>query len=433
MTSYGKRMNVVSQTTIPYGRVFGIGSIIIIIIALGFSVIVLDALSSPTPNLSSKKSHLLVLGLGRVGQEIAQLGLVELQLLDSVVGTVRPEKFVSLKQNNDYDDYHSFSKKGIQFIPLETNCIRKVLVNTGNDDDPLFTHVLITIPPPDDGRRDENLEDTFAELEKTLLPGTWVGLLSTTAVYGNHNGAIVTEESECNTVMGNTTAVVATAASRFLRHELEWHERARRAGLQLRIFRCAGIYGPGRSALHTVFRKGWTQNGPRNSRSTDDGGGDDSKQTTVFGPNVTNRIHSKDLARAVLGSMQMHQASSSTQDYPTCRVYNLADSLPEARHVVIQFAVQLLEQAGIRSNDEHPQQHQQSTLLSSEQRPGASRARRRDTDQKRVCNRRMLNELLSEKGLLFPTYKEGLEAILKCPTSPWWTKDSVRDTSYNAS
>eukprot|EP00536_Pseudo-nitzschia_multiseries_P001401 jgi/Psemu1/282993/fgenesh1_pg.18_\ len=45
------------------------------------------------------------------------------------------------------------------------------------------------------------------------------------------------------------------------------------------------------------------------------------------------------------------------------------------------------------------------------------RQRRRERESKIVCNQRMRDELLP--ALAFPTYKEGLEAILNEPETPW--------------
>ena len=47
------------------------------------------------------------------------------------------------------------------------------------------------------------------------------------------------------------------------------------------------------------------------------------------------------------------------------------------------------------------------------------RATRRNTELKRVSNKRLKEDLLPD-GLLFPTYKEGLKDILAQKTMPWW-------------
>ena len=63
----------------------------------------------------------------------------------------------------------------------------------------------------------------------------WVGYLSTTAVYGNHNGGWVTEDSPLTPATERGKSRVAA--------EAEW---AAIYGLPLHIFRLAGIYGPER-------------------------------------------------------------------------------------------------------------------------------------------------------------------------------------------
>ncbi len=68
----------------------------------------------------------------------------------------------------------------------------------------------------------------------------WVGYLSTTAVYGDHNGAWVDEDSTLN-------PATPRAAQRILA-ENQWLA----TGLPVHIFRLAGIYGPGRGPFEKV-------------------------------------------------------------------------------------------------------------------------------------------------------------------------------------
>ena len=335
---------------------------------------------SSTDKTTAECMNLMVLGLGRVGREIVQEAVAS-SFLESVTGTVRgsPELLTTptgldMRVISTYDIDH----------------ITRIL--------PTCSHLLTTIPPP--RKQDIQLEALYDTVEKNLPANCWVGVISTTGVYGNHDGAWVTEDSECKWDEDS-----GTAPHPFLAMESAWKERTHRAGHRLRVFRCAGIYGPGRSALHTVFRRGWTLSTDGGTQNTDA----EPKQS-----GVTNRIHSKDLARAVLSSMRANEDVGGSHQLDQYRVYNLADDMPEARHVVMKYAIQLLEESGIQPDVST------SSRIRRNVTP-ASRARRRGRAQKRVSNARMREELLGKDGLCFPTYKEGLHAVFRIEDSPWWS------------
>jgi len=69
----------------------------------------------------------------------------------------------------------------------------------------------------------------------------WVGYLSTTGVYGDHNGDWVDETADL-------TPATARGIAR-VKAEAAWREFQ---GLNLHIFRLAGIYGPGRGPFAKV-------------------------------------------------------------------------------------------------------------------------------------------------------------------------------------
>ena len=327
------------------------------------------------------KKKLLILGLGRVGYECGQLALQK--DFDSVVGTVRSSP----------SSAETTKKDGIKRIIFDINNIQEELKDS--------THVLWTIPLPRQAqatnipKRDDQsnakssppspmfqLQEAIQAVRTastTTEDGNnsnklWTGFVSTTGVYGNHDGASVTEESECLTT-GNAQSYL----------ELE-------SNFQY-VFRCAGIYDSSRSALHTLYKNG---------HST-------ISSTT---PNVTNRIHSLDIARAVLAAMalkqqqQPHPAESAS---PHTRTYNLADDLPATRNEVFDYASMLFTAAGVKIL--------QTIGDSGSQKRSSVRARRRQSERKLVSNQRMKDELIPT--LQYPTYKEGLGAILQDPETPW--------------
>ena len=102
------------------------------------------------------------------------------------------------------------------------------------------THLLISTPPAGNG------DPTFLMHEDDILSIPtleWVGYLSSTSVYGDRDGEWVDENSE---VRPSTKR-----GSRRARAEAQWLSLAGQ-GVPVHVFRLAGIYGPGRSALDSV-------------------------------------------------------------------------------------------------------------------------------------------------------------------------------------
>ncbi|WP_340109866.1 SDR family oxidoreductase [Pikeienuella sp. HZG-20] len=215
------------------------------------------------------------------------------------------------------------------------------------------THVLVSAPP------DERGDPTLRAIGPALAanPGLkWVGYLSTTGVYGDHGGGWVDEASPLNPAPGR--------AERRAAAEAEW----RAAGLPLHIFRIAGIYGPGRAPFERI-RAG-------------------AARRIVKEGQVFSRIHRDDIAAALLASIERPSPGA---------VYNLSDDLPAPPEDVIAYAAELLGVAAppaVRFED-------------AEMSP---MARSFYAESRRVSNRRMREEL--GVRLAYPTYREGLAAIL---------------------
>lgn len=168
------------------------------------------------------------------------------------------------------------------------------------------THVLATVPPHAGTGGDG--EPVLAAHGATLASCAslrWAGYLSTTGVYGDRRGGWVDEAS-----------VVAPGSQRSRRRvaaEQGWATLAGRAAVDL--FRVAGIYGPGRSALDQV-RAG--------------------QGRRIIRPgHAFSRIHRDDIAGAVLAAMLAPPASG-------VRVLHLADDLPAEQAEVVAEAAWLL-------------------------------------------------------------------------------------------
>lgn len=156
-----------------------------------------------------------------------------------------------------------------------------------------ITHILHSIPPEEAG--DPVL------LHYTIPPVQWAGYLSTTGVYGDHQGGWVDETTPVNPPN--------MRSKRRVDAENAWAA----TGLPVHIFRLSGIYGPGNSALESV------QEGT--AKRID-------KPGQYF-----SRIHVEDIVQVLRASIAKPNPGS---------IYNLADDLPCPQAEVISFACGLL-------------------------------------------------------------------------------------------
>jgi nucleoside-diphosphate-sugar epimerase len=215
------------------------------------------------------------------------------------------------------------------------------------------SHVLVSLPPDEEG-------DPFLRRWRGALgQPEWIGYLSTTGVYGDRQGGWVDETGELAPVNGRSRWRVAA--------EAEWLALVSE-GLPVQVFRLAGIYGPGRSALDRL-REG-------------------TAQRVVKPGQVFSRIHVDDIVQALRASMQRGQPGA---------VWNLADDEPAPPQDVIAFAAELL---GMEPPPE----------VAFEDAELSPMARSFYAESKRVDNRRLRDAL--GVRLAYPDYRAGLRAIL---------------------
>ena len=163
------------------------------------------------------------------------------------------------------------------------------------------THLLSTIPPGRD-QNDPVLRTLGAQL--CQLPLRWVGYLSTTGVYGDTDGAWVSES--------DTPKPGQDRSRRRLICEQEWLN----SGLPVQILRLPGIYGPGRSPLAAV-RAGTLK--------------------PIHKPGqVFCRVHVDDIAAGCLHLMHC----SAAGQHPA--IVNICDHEPAPSHVMQRHAADLL-------------------------------------------------------------------------------------------
>lgn len=221
------------------------------------------------------------------------------------------------------------------------------------------THILVSIPPDDDG--DPVFRMHGNDIIRLLPSLRWIGYLSSTNVYGDREGGWVDESSELRPT--------SKRGSRRARAEEQWLSLSRTHGLPVHIFRLAGIYGPGRSAIDSV-RAGL-------ARRIDKPG------------HAFSRVHVEDIALTLLASM--------TKPSPGA-VYNVCDDVPAPSHELINLACELL--------DVSP-----PPLIPFEQADLAPMTRSFYCDNKRIRNDRIKREL--GVVLRHPDYKSGLKACLE--------------------
>ncbi len=219
------------------------------------------------------------------------------------------------------------------------------------------THLLVSAPPDADGDPLLQLHRRDLAVAESLQ---WIGYLSTVGVYGDHGGGWVDEETPATPS--------APRSQRRLAAEESWRSFARAHNLALVIYRLAGIYGPVRNPLQRL-RQG-------------------TARSIIKPGQVFNRIHVEDIARLI---------AATTRHPPGTTILNVADDLPAPPQDVLAFAANLLAIAPPPDIAFHEAQLSEM-------------ARSFYAENKRVRNARMKAALGSE--LKFPTYREGLSALL---------------------
>jgi nucleoside-diphosphate-sugar epimerase len=223
------------------------------------------------------------------------------------------------------------------------------------------THVLSSIAP------DEQGDPVLGRHAHDLLRCAsivWAGYLGTTGVYGDRGGDWVSEADPVAPTMPRTLR----------RARAEGHWLA--SGLPVHLFRLAGIYGPGpgRNAL-SAARAG-------------------TARRIVKPGQIFCRIHVDDIVQVLRASMARPNPGA---------IYNVADDEPAPPQDVVTFACALL---GIQPPPETPFDQAELSPI----------ARSFYSDSRRIANARIKEELGVK--LRYPTYREGLRALLDDPGRP---------------
>ncbi|MBB4198654.1 NAD(P)-dependent oxidoreductase [Rhodoblastus sphagnicola] len=184
--------------------------------------------------------------------------------------------------------------------------------------------------------------------------------LSTIGVYGDHQGAWIDETSELRPSNDRTRWRVTA--------ENDWLALGARTGKQVYVLRLSGIYGPDRSVIEKLR--------------------DGTAKRLIKPGQVFNRIHVADIAQTINACFTGSAPGG---------VYNVTDDEPAPPQDVVTYAAELL---GI---EPPPEQEFVAAQLSP-------MARSFYGDNKRVRNAKIVADLGVK--LRFPTYRQGIEALL---------------------
>jgi nucleoside-diphosphate-sugar epimerase len=219
------------------------------------------------------------------------------------------------------------------------------------------THMVVSAPPGADG--DPVLRHSGDAVAARTQQLQWIAYLSTTGVYGDHGGALVSEETPLtpNTERGHKRLLAET----------QWLGLWRSHGLPVHIFRLAGIYGPGRNQLLSLL--------------------DGTAKRVIKQGQIFSRIHVDDIANVLIASMARPNPGQA---------YNVCDDEASPPQDVVAYGAQLLGLAV-------------PPAIAFEAAELSPMARSFYADSKRVSNARLKQEL--GLRLIYPSYREGLSAI----------------------
>ena len=236
---------------------------------------------------------------------------------------------------------------GVEPLVWPGSDLRDLIADTPN--------VLLSAAPGPDG------DPVLAKVREAFVDAAprmrWAGYLSTTGVYGDHQGAWVDEDTSLHPATKRGHARVKAEAA--------WQAIP---DMPLHIFRLAGIYGPGRGPFAKV-RKG-------------------TARRIIKEGQVFSRIHVEDIAQALDLSLAHPDPGA---------IYNLCDDDPAPPQDVIAHAAELL---GVPL----------PPAVQFEEADMTPMARSFYAESKKVRNDRIKDALGWEPK--YPDYRTGLAAML---------------------
>jgi nucleoside-diphosphate-sugar epimerase len=270
---------------------------------------------------------------------------------DRIIGTTRSgENAADLAARR-------FGGHAVEMIVFDGEAARSDLVEALGQ----ATVLLVSISPAD------GVDPTLALLKAAIAAAPQLAsivYLSTIAVYGNHDGGWIDEDTPLTPAL--------TRAQDRIEAERAWLALGKARDLPVSIIRIAGIYGPGQNALETV----------KAGRA----------RRIVKPGQVFNRIHVGDLAEIIDRAIALGLSRRAGG------IFNAADDEPTAPGDPIAYAAGLL---GVEPPPEIAFEEAKKTMS-----PFAISFY---GESKRVRNGRIKSVL--GVTLRYPTYREGLRAL----------------------
>jgi len=252
---------------------------------------------------------------------------------------------ISTRENSSIKKLGDFEFENLEF---KENAYDKKILDKLNE----YDYILISVPPINSNDLFlKNLANHVSESSKIKS----IVYLSSTSVYGNHNGAWVNEESETKpkTKMGIDR----------LHIENKWIEFSKKKKLPIQIFRLAGIYSEKNNAVSRLQNK--------------------QSFLVVKENHFFSRIHVKDISEILYLSL-IHVKEN--------QIFNLADNKPASSVEITSYASKLLGcELPVKINFEDLE----DGVLKDFYR-----------DSKKVSNEKVKKKLNYE--FIYPSYKEGL-------------------------
>ena len=227
-----------------------------------------------------------------------------------------------------------------------------------NDYKDQITHLIVSVPPNESG---DIFLNQYQDILLRMSNLKWIGYLSATNVYGDHNGKYVNESSS---LKGNTSKGLNR-----IKAESQWIEHSKENDLPLHIFRIAGIYGPERNIYERIKSNKFNH--------------------IIKHDQYFSRIYINDLVNVLLASMKKPNPIN---------IYNVADDMPSSMSDVVDFICQ-------RTSCSIPKK------ISFEDLDAVQKKQSFYLENKRI-NNRLLKEGL---GIIlkYPSYREGYEELIE--------------------
>lgn len=294
---------------------------------------------------------ILIFGMGYVGQHLAAALEGDYQ----VIGTSR-----------DGSGKNQINWNATESTDLSNQAIAQQILQADA--------ILCSIPP------NENGDVVYAQFGDLIKKSNvkWLGYLSTTGVYGDHQGGKVDETTPLNAQ--NTRSKNRISA------ETQWQKLENNINLvnspvptdrSVHIFRLPGIYGLGRSAFEALTAGRAKRIDMRLKQGLQKG------QKHFF-----CRAHVDDIVQVIVASLKKQLSGVN--------IYNIVDDLPAPQADIVEYAAQLM-------GAEVP------NLLSEPQADMSDMAKSFYVECKNMQNSKIKTEL--GVTLKHPTYKQGLNAI----------------------